>query len=67
MLRKTPLTRTDERGRVWRFNDAEGTWDHGKHLIGCGGRNGSKWSIWAGPDRGHREFKTLTEAIQSCQ
>lgn len=59
-------TKTDERGRVWTYGDAEGSWSHDRHVIGCGANNGSKWQIWGGPSSGYYEYKTLTEAMQAC-
>ena len=59
-------TKKDTEGRVWNYCDSEGTWSHGEHLIGCGNNNGSKWSIWAGPNQGWQEFKTLKDAMASC-
>ena len=60
-------TRKDSLGRVWNYCDGEGSWQHGKHVIGCGGKNGSKWAIWGGPCAGHCEFNTLREAMGVCQ
>ena len=61
------MKRKDRIGRTWNNNDAEGTWEHGEHVIGCGGKNGSKFSIWAGPDKGHWEYKRLSEAMDACR
>lgn len=61
------MKRKDKRGRVWEYNDAEGSWHHGEHTIGCGANNGSKFMIWDGPDRGHYEYKTLGEAMAACK
>tara|TARA_R110002167_G_scaffold44383_1_gene133552 strand:+ start:6050 stop:6292 length:243 start_codon:yes stop_codon:yes gene_type:complete len=61
------ITGTDAEGRVWSFCPFEGTWGHGPHLIGCGNANGRKWSIWAGPNKGWQEFKTLKEAMGVCE
>ena len=43
---------TDKQGRIWNYSDAEGSWSHGPHTIGCGAKNVSKWMIWDGPHRG---------------
>lgn len=61
------LTKTDSRGRVWTYCDGEGSWRCGEHVIGCGGSNGSKWSVWSGPNQGYYEHKTLRAAMESCQ
>ena len=60
-------TRKDDNGRIWEYSDGEGSWSNGKHTIGCGGNNGSKWQIWDGPNSGHYEYKTLKEAMQACE
>ena len=59
-------TRKDSHGRVWAYCDGEGSWSHGRHIIGCGGRNGSKWQVWNGPSSGRYEYKTLGEAMDAC-
>ena len=61
------MTKTDGQGRVWDYSEGEGSWSCGKHTIGCGESNGSKWQIWDGPDRGHYEYKTLKEAMSACR
>jgi hypothetical protein len=60
-------TKKDNQGRVWIYNDGEGSWSNEKHTIGCGRDNGSKWEIWAGPNTGHYEYKTLKEAMEACE
>jgi len=57
-------TLKDAHGRVWEYCDAEGCWTYKKHCIGCGYRNGSKWSDWNDHD-GPEEFKTLQQAMTS--
>tara|TARA_R110000824_G_scaffold172434_1_gene350306 strand:- start:33762 stop:33962 length:201 start_codon:yes stop_codon:yes gene_type:complete len=56
--------RTDKDGRVWEYNDAEGNYSYKKACIGCGGRNGSKFTDWN--RTGCEEFNTLREAMASC-
>ena len=56
----------DSSGRVWEYGEAEGTWQHGKHCIGCGLHNKSKFQIWGGPNKGYYEYKTLKEAMAAC-
>lgn len=62
-----PLTRKDSKGRVWSYCDSEGAWTHGSHVIGCGGKNGSKWQVWSGPNAGYYEHKNLSEAMATCE
>lgn len=57
----------DNRGRVWQYNDAEGCWSHGKHIVGCAPRNERRWQIWNGPDAGAYEFASLRAAMNSCR
>jgi hypothetical protein len=64
---KMTRSKTDSRGRVWNYCDGEGSWSNGKHTIGCGRNNGSKWQIWDGPSRGYYEYKTLKEAMEACE
>jgi hypothetical protein len=55
-------TRKDAEGRVWSYCPLEGTWGHGPHLIKC-----RPWVvIWAGPNQGWREFRTLEAAMEVC-
>ena len=64
------LTRKDSEGRIWNYCDSEGTWtlktENARHVIGCGGNNGSKWAIWSGPMSGDWEYKTLKQAMAAC-
>jgi hypothetical protein len=60
-------SKTDSHGRKWNYSDADGSWIHGKHIIGCGVKNGSKWQIWNGPDTGHYEYRTLSLAMSACR
>ena len=60
-------TITDNQNRVWEYDDAEGTWQHGEFLIGCGFKNVYKWMRWGGPDRYPEEFKTLRQAMANCR
>ncbi|MGI9459764.1 MAG: hypothetical protein ACR2NF_07185 [Pirellulales bacterium] len=57
-------TMKDKTGRVWTYEDAEGTWEHGSHVIGCSGSNGRKWQVWS-VQRGP-VYDTLREAMLSC-
>ena len=61
------MRRKDKQGRTWEYNDAEGSWHHREHTIGCGANNGSRFMVWDGPDSGHYEYKTLGEAMASCR
>jgi hypothetical protein len=61
------MTKKDSKGRVWSYSDAEGSWGCGEHIIGCGGKNGSKWMVWDGPSKGYYEYKTLREAMEACE
>ena len=60
-------TKIDSKGRVWNYSDGEGAWSHGKHTIGCGFRNVSKFQIWDGPSKDFYEYKTLAEAMNACE
>jgi hypothetical protein len=60
------MRRKDSLGRTWHYNDCEGTWEHGKHVIGCGGKNKSRFMVWTGPNRGTCEYTTLAEAMTAC-
>jgi hypothetical protein len=59
------MKRTDANGRTWEYNDCEGTWEHGEHIIGCGGKNGRKYMFWSSDDRYPEEFTTLKAAMAS--
>jgi hypothetical protein len=65
-MMSTTITRRDYKGRVWEYNDCEGSWRHGKHIVGCGLKNGRKWQIWNGPQSSNVEHKTLSDAMSSC-
>ena len=59
--------RTDSQGRIWEYNDCEGTYRLGEYLIGCGVKNGRKWCFWEGKDELNPvEFRTLREAMESA-
>jgi hypothetical protein len=60
-------TKKDAAGRVWEYCDGDGSWSHGPHVIGCGGKNKNKWMIWGGPDSRCHEFETLTLAMNRCR
>ena len=59
-------TRKDSQGRKWEYNDAEGCYSFGSHVIGCANNNGSKWSYWTSTDRHPEEFDTLKAAMDAC-
>ena len=65
-------TKKDQTNRVWVYCDCEGTWSHGEGMtrleIGCGGKNGSKWSIWrdCNGEYDSYEYKTLKEAMRNA-
>ena len=60
--------RTDADGRVWEYNDCEGTYSRkvaGKWVtIGCAARNGRRWMNWSDRDASW-EYDTLAEAMES--
>jgi hypothetical protein len=64
---KMTTTKKDTQGRTWTYSDGEGAWECGKHIIGCGRKNGSKWQVWNGPNAGHYEYKTLKDAMNACE
>ena len=60
-------TKKDSKGRVWSYCDGEGSWSHGAHVIGCAGKNGSKWEIWGGPSKDYYAYSTLRDAMEACR
>jgi hypothetical protein len=62
----TTRTRKDHEGRIWHYGDSEGLWRHGKHIIGDGEKNGSRFQIWGGPQSSRTEHKTLKDAMWAC-
>ena len=58
-------TITDNRGRVWKYEDSEGTWEHAGRVIGCAAKNGRRFMFWDPDDRHPEEFDTVRDAMNS--